>query len=140
MAHGPGSRPTFEGQTAHVAAMGPSGKGKGLRVVRYQAPRLEVSQGRSGFHASGIHRAKLNPAFRALLKGKEHRLKRAALVGSVTFNRRFERWVYLWWENGKRHSRTIGTVENFPTKEAAWQAVRNKRTQPRKPSARSLAL
>jgi hypothetical protein len=36
------------------------------------------------------------------------------------------------------NGRTIGTVENFPTKEAAWQAVRNKRTQPRKPSARSL--
>jgi integrase len=65
-------------------------------------------------------------------------MKRAALVGSVTFNRRFGTWVYLWWENGKRRSRTIGTVEDFPTKEAAWQAARNERTQPPKPSAGNL--
>src|SRR5256885_1453456 len=121
MAHGPRSRPTSEGQAANIAALGPPRKGEGIRAVRHSTACLEIPQGRSGFHAQGIHRAKLNPAFRALLKGKEHRLKRAALVGSVTFNRRFGTWVYLWWENGKRRSRTIGTAEDFPTKESAWQ-------------------
>ena len=65
-------------------------------------------------------------------------MKRAALVGSVTFNRRFGTWVHLWWDNGKRHSRTIGTVEDFPSKESAWQAARNRLTQPPKPSAGNL--
>ena len=56
-------------------------------------------------------------------------MKRAARVGSVTFNRKFGTWVYLWWENGKRHSRTIGTVNDFPSKQAAWQGVAKRRIQ-----------
>ena len=67
-------------------------------------------------------------------------MKRAALVGSVTFNRRFGTWVHLWWDNGKRRSRTIGTVEDFPTKESAWQAARNKRSQAPKPIAGNLRI
>jgi hypothetical protein len=51
-------------------------------------------------------------------------VKRAARVGCVTFNKRFGTWVYLWWEKRKRCSRTIGTVSEFPTKEAAWQAAK----------------
>ena len=56
-------------------------------------------------------------------------MKRAARGGSVTFNRRFGIWAYLWWENGKRRSKTVGTLKDFPTKEAAWRAVRKRSLQ-----------
>jgi len=52
-----------------------------------------------------------------------------AARGCVTFNKRFGTWVYLWWENGKRCSRTIGNATEFPTEEAAWRAVKVRRIQ-----------
>ena len=61
-------------------------------------------------------------------------MKRAMPIGSVTFNRRFGTWVYLWWKDGKRHSRTIGTTKDFPTKEAAWQVAKGKRAEPPPPT------
>jgi len=61
-------------------------------------------------------------------------MKRAMPIGSVTFNRRFGTWVYLWWKDGKRHSRTIGTTKDFPTKEAAWQVAKGKRGEPPPPT------
>ena len=54
-------------------------------------------------------------------------MRASARIGSVTFNKRFGTWVYLWWDNGKRHSRTIGTREDFPTRESAWQVARKAR-------------
>lgn len=56
-------------------------------------------------------------------------MKSSARFGSVVFNKRDGLWVYLWWEKGKRHSKTIGTVADFPTKEAAWQAVKCRRVE-----------
>ncbi len=44
-------------------------------------------------------------------------------VGSVRFDKRRKTWNYLWYENGKRRSRRIGTKSEFPTKAAAWKAV-----------------
>src|SRR5229473_3157332 len=124
MAHDSRSGPTPEGQTADTVAVGPARESKSFRIVRHKAPCMAFSARGSRFVAQGIPCATLDPAFRALLRGKENRVKRATRVGSVTFNRRFGKWVYLWWENGKRRSRTIGTVKDFPTREAAWQAAR----------------
>ena len=44
-------------------------------------------------------------------------------TGSVRFDRRRRTWNYLWYENGKRRSRLIGTKQAYPTKAAAWEAV-----------------
>lgn len=51
-------------------------------------------------------------------------MKRAARhkTGSVVFDKRRKTWNYLWWENGKRRSRLIGTLKQFPTKSSAWDA------------------
>lgn len=51
-------------------------------------------------------------------------LKRARLQqGSVVLNRRSRSWHFLWWDNGKRRSKLIGTKQDFPTKASAWRAA-----------------
>jgi integrase len=52
-------------------------------------------------------------------------MKRAARhkTGSVVFDKRGKTWNFLWWEEGKRRSRLIGTLKEFPTKCAAWNAA-----------------
>jgi len=49
-------------------------------------------------------------------------MKRAARhkTGSVVFDKRRKTWNFLWWEDGKRRSRLIGTLKGLPTKSAAW--------------------
>lgn len=54
-------------------------------------------------------------------------MKRAARhkTGSVVFDKRRKTWKFLWWEDGKRRSRLIGTVKEFQTKGAAWNAAQS---------------
>jgi integrase len=59
-------------------------------------------------------------------------MKRAARykTGSVVFDKRRKTWRFLEWHEGKRHTRMIGTLHQFPTKGAAQRAA-----QAFKPSA-----
>jgi len=52
-------------------------------------------------------------------------MKRAARhkTGSVVFDKRRKTWNYLWWEDGKRLSKSIGTANQYPTKTSAWYAA-----------------
>jgi len=52
-------------------------------------------------------------------------MKRAARhkTGSVVFDKRRKTWNFLWWEDGKRRSRAIGTANLYPTKASAWRAA-----------------
>src|SRR5271163_1086415 len=52
-------------------------------------------------------------------------MKRAARhkTGSVVFDKRRKTWNFLWWEDGKRHSKLIGTRKEFRTKGAAQRQV-----------------
>jgi len=54
-------------------------------------------------------------------------MKRAARhkTGSVVFDKRRKTWNFLWWEEGKRRSKLIGTLKEFPTKGAAWNAAQS---------------
>jgi integrase len=53
-------------------------------------------------------------------------MKRAARhkTGSVVFDKRRKTWNFLWWEEGKRRSKQIGTMSQFPTKASAWRAAK----------------
>jgi len=53
-------------------------------------------------------------------------MKRAARhkTGSVVFDKRRKTWNFLCWEEGKRRSKQIGTLVEYPTKGAAWLAAR----------------
>jgi integrase len=53
-------------------------------------------------------------------------MKRAARfkTGSVVFDRRRKTWNFLWWEDGRRRSRQIGTASQYPTKASAWRAAK----------------
>jgi integrase len=47
-----------------------------------------------------------------------------ARQGSVVLDKRIKTWNFFWWENGKRRSRKIGTVRQYPTKASAWRAAK----------------
>ena len=44
-------------------------------------------------------------------------------VGSVRWDKRRKTWNYLWYQNGKRRSKLIGTKQEYPTKGAAWSVA-----------------
>jgi hypothetical protein len=48
-------------------------------------------------------------------------MKRAARhkTGSVVFDKRRRTWNFLWWNEGKRRSKLIGTLKELRTKGAA---------------------
>jgi integrase len=52
-------------------------------------------------------------------------MKRAARhkKGSIVFDKRRKTWNFLQWVEGKRRSKLIGTLREFPTKSAAWRAA-----------------
>ncbi len=56
-------------------------------------------------------------------------------VGSVVFDKRRKTWNFLQWVGNKRQSKTIGTLQEFPTKSAAWRAAESLRHLPEKPAA-----
>jgi integrase len=41
----------------------------------------------------------------------------------VTQNKKRGTWHFRWWEDGKRHSRQLGTIRELPTREAARKAA-----------------
>jgi integrase len=58
-------------------------------------------------------------------------MKRAARqeVGSVVFDRRRQTWNYLQWVDGKRRSKLIGSITEYPTREAARDGFKNRALQ-----------
>lgn len=44
-------------------------------------------------------------------------------TGSVVFDRRRKTWNFLTWENGKRRTRRVGSLREYPTKSDARRAV-----------------
>jgi hypothetical protein len=46
-------------------------------------------------------------------------------TGSVVFDKRRKTWHYLWWQDGKRRSRLIGTLKEFQTKSAAQREAQS---------------
>jgi integrase len=58
-------------------------------------------------------------------------MKRAARfkTGSVVFDKRRKSWNFLWWENGRRRSKLIGSLEQCPTKSVAQGAAQPFRQQ-----------
>jgi len=45
-------------------------------------------------------------------------------VGSVVLDRRIKLWNYFYWDAGKRRSKKVGTLRQYPTKASAWKAAR----------------
>jgi integrase len=58
-------------------------------------------------------------------------------TGSIVYDRRRKTWNYLQWVDGKRRSRVVGTLQEFPTKGAAWGAAESLRHSPEKPVSRT---
>jgi integrase len=48
-------------------------------------------------------------------------------TGSVVLDRRIKLWNYFYWDAGKRRSKRIGTLREFPTKASAWKAAKELR-------------
>jgi len=62
-------------------------------------------------------------------------MKRAARfkTGSVVFDKRRRTWNFLWWKDGRRQSKLIGTLQQYPTKGAAQKAAQSFRAGEAKP-------
>jgi integrase len=43
--------------------------------------------------------------------------------GSVVLDRRIKTWNFFFWENGRRRSKKIGPLAQYPTKASAWRAA-----------------
>jgi integrase len=54
-------------------------------------------------------------------------------TGSVVFDKRRKTWNYLWCVDGKRRSKLIGTLQQFPTKGAAQRAAQGMKPPEPKP-------
>src|SRR5258708_4063902 len=69
-------------------------------------------------------------------------MKRAARhkTGSVVFDKRRKTWNYLWWEAGKRRSKLIGDLRDYPTKGAAWRAGQQFHQNMGKPTTDTIGL
>jgi integrase len=46
-------------------------------------------------------------------------------TGSVVLDRRRKTWNFLWWDNGKRCTRRIGTTSQYPNKSSARRAAQS---------------
>jgi integrase len=47
-------------------------------------------------------------------------MKRARVQkGSLVLNRKYGTWNFLWFENGRRRSQLVGSIEEYPTRESA---------------------
>src|SRR5208283_3099680 len=125
MANGNGSGDLPEDQASHVVAVGATRQDEGFCTVGYKAPRLALPADRLRCRPSGILRATIHSAIRAPC-GKDGAMKRAARhkTGSVVFDKRRKTWNFLWWEDGKRRCKAIGTVRQYPTKASAWSAAK----------------
>jgi integrase len=44
--------------------------------------------------------------------------------GSVVLDKRSRTWNFFYWENGKRRSKKVGALRQFPTKASAWRAAK----------------
>jgi integrase len=51
-------------------------------------------------------------------------------TGSVIFDKRRKTWNYLWWRDGKRYCRQVGTLQQYPTKGAAQRAAQQRFMSP----------
>lgn len=45
-------------------------------------------------------------------------------TGSVVLDKRIKRWNFLYWQDRRHHSKTIGTLRDLPTKADAWRAAK----------------
>jgi integrase len=45
-------------------------------------------------------------------------------TGSVVLDKRINTWNFFWWEDGKRRSKKIGSMREYPTKASAWRAAK----------------
>ncbi len=51
-------------------------------------------------------------------------MKQRNRSGSIGFDARIKTWHFVYWESGKRRSKKIGHVSQYPTKASAWRAAK----------------
>src|SRR4029077_4289701 len=93
--------------------MGTSGEGEGIHAIGRPAPCLAIPARGLGCYA-----------YRAVRCSLETEDSMRARQGSVVLDKRIKTWNFFFWENGKRRSKKIGTVSQYPTKASAWRAAK----------------
>src|SRR2546425_2278189 len=116
MVNGYGSRRILKNRAPYVVVVGKAGQSKRLCTLRHKAPRLAIPALRPGCYAYR--------AIRCSRIEKEDSMRARNQDGSVVLDKRIKTWNFLWWENGKRRSKKIGTVRQYPTKASAWRVAK----------------
>src|SRR6266700_8150887 len=113
-------------QGANTVALGTPRQSERLCTFRHEAEGVALPLRGLRRRPFGIVRATIRSAIRVPCR-KDGTMKRAARfkTGSVVFDKRRKTWNFLWWENGKRRSRLVGTRQQYPTKGAAQQAAQS---------------
>src|SRR4029077_16741925 len=93
--------------------MGTSGEGEGIHAIGRPAPCLAIPARGLGCYA-----------YRAVRCSLETEDSMRARQGSVVLDKRIKTWNFFFWEKGKRRSKKIGTVSQYPTKASAWRAAK----------------
>src|SRR2546425_12669938 len=97
-----------ESEAAYFAALGASRQSNGISAIRNRAPRMAVPTGRLGCYAGRAIRA---------LRERGTMKRGRKKVGRVGFDKRIRTWHFIWWGDGKRKSKDIGSGREVPTKE-----------------------
>src|SRR6266480_4309565 len=115
MAHRFGSGRLSACQSANTVALGTARQSERLCTLRHNTESVALPLPGLRRGLAGIVRATIRNAIRAPC-GKDGAMKRAARfkTGSVVFDKRRKTWNFLRWENGKRRSKLIGTLSQYP--------------------------
>jgi len=110
-------------ESENDSALGSTGQSEGLCTHRYATPSLAFPPGGPGRNRDAEETCgKLGSAVRARER-KENMKRTRHKQGSVVCDKRRRVWNYLFCENGVRRTKLIGSLRDFPTKAAAWQAA-----------------
>src|ERR1035441_2392143 len=94
--------------------MGQTRESQSLFAIRHQTPCLAIPTLRLGCYA--YRAVRCSPE-------REDSMRARNRDGSVVLDKRIKTWNFFFWENGKRRSKKIGTMSQYPTKASAWRAA-----------------
>jgi len=104
--------------TKHTLNVDQRRQSQRILALRHQTPCLALPPLRSRCYAHSAVRCSLE---------REGLVRARNRSGSVVLDKRIKTWNFFFWENGKRRSKKIGTMSQYPTKASAWRAAKSLR-------------
>lgn len=94
--------------------MGKTRENQRLRAQRHPPHNVAIPESRFGCYTASAYRC----------SEWEDSVSRRHRSGSIGFDARIKTWHFVYWENGRRRSKKIGHLSQYPTKASAWRAAK----------------